>query len=37
MTLGYVLDTQLRLGFAHGFSPEAIPYGQPYFVASTAF
>jgi hypothetical protein len=37
MTLGYVLDVQLRLGYAYGFSPEAIPYGQPYFVASSAF
>jgi hypothetical protein len=37
MTLGYVVDTQFRLGYAYGFSPEAIPYGQPYFLASAAF
>jgi hypothetical protein len=37
LTLGYQLDTQLRLGYAYGFSPEAVPYGQPYFVASSAF
>jgi WD40-like Beta Propeller Repeat/Omp85 superfamily domain len=36
-TLGYVIDTQLRLGYAYGFSAEAIPHGQPYFVASSAF
>jgi hypothetical protein len=36
-TLGYVLDTQFRLGFAHGFSAEAYKPGQPYFVASAAF
>jgi hypothetical protein len=36
-TLGYLLDTQLRLGYAYGFSAEAIKGGQPYFVASSAF
>ncbi len=37
LTLGYLLDTQLRLGYAYGFSAGAIPYGQPYFIASAAF
>ena len=37
LTLGYLLNTQLRLGYAYGFSAEAVKYGQPYFVASTAF
>jgi len=37
ITLGYLLDVQLRLGYAYGFSAEAIKGGQPYFVASTAF
>jgi len=36
-TLGYVINTQLRLGYAYGLSPAAIPYGQPYFIAQTAF
>ena len=36
-TLAYVLDTQFRLGYAYGFSAEAIKGGQPYFVASSAF
>lgn len=37
LSLGYVIDTQIRVGYAYGFSAEAIPGGQPYFVASTAF
>ncbi len=37
LTIGYVLDTQLRLGYAYGFSAEAYKGGQPYFVASSAF
>jgi outer membrane protein assembly factor BamA len=37
LTLAYLLNTQLRLGYAYGFSPEAAKYGQPYFVASSAF
>jgi hypothetical protein len=37
LTLGYLLDTQIRIGYAYGFSPEAVKYGQPYFVASSAF
>jgi WD40-like Beta Propeller Repeat/Omp85 superfamily domain len=36
-TLGYVITTQLRLGYAYGLSPVAIPHGQPYFIAQTAF
>ncbi|MFT3774034.1 MAG: hypothetical protein QM820_52380 [Minicystis sp.] len=37
LTLGYLLNTQIRLGYAYGFSAEAVRGGQPYFVASTAF
>jgi hypothetical protein len=37
LQLGYALGTQIRLGYAYGFSAEAIKYGQPYFVASSAF
>jgi Tol biopolymer transport system component len=37
LSLGYYLNTQIRLGYAKGFSIEAPKYGQPYFVASTAF
>jgi WD40-like Beta Propeller Repeat len=36
-TIGYQLNVQLRIGYAHGFSPEAYHAGQPYFVASSAF
>ncbi len=36
-TLGYQLNVQFRVGYAYGFSFEAIPGGQPYFVASSAF
>jgi hypothetical protein len=37
LTLGYELDTQIRFGYAYGFSAEAYKGGQPYFVASAAF
>ncbi len=37
VTLGYYLTTQLRLGYAHGFSSKALKGGQWYFVASSAF
>jgi hypothetical protein len=37
LTIGYLLDTQLRLGYAYGFSAEAYKGGQPYFIASSAF
>jgi hypothetical protein len=37
MTLGYLLNTQFRVGYAYGFSAEAVKGGQPYFVASSAF
>jgi len=37
LSLGYYLNTQLRLGYAYGFSGKAIPGGQAYFVASSAF
>jgi hypothetical protein len=36
-TIGYQLNVQFRVGYAYGFSPEAIPGGQPYFIASSAF
>ncbi len=36
-TLAYLLDVQFRLGFAYGFSADALPGGQWYFVASSAF
>ncbi len=36
-TLAYILQMQLRVGYAYGFSPEAIPNGQPYGVLSGAF
>ncbi len=36
-TLGYIINTQLRLGYAYGLGPEAIPFGQPYFIAQSAF
>jgi hypothetical protein len=36
-TLGYALPTQFRLGYARGFSVEAIPGGQWYFIAAGAF
>jgi hypothetical protein len=37
MNLGYGLTTQFKLGYAYGFSAEAIHGGQPYFLASSAF
>jgi outer membrane protein assembly factor BamA len=37
LTIGYFVNTQLRFGYAYGFSSKAIPFGQPYFVASGAF
>ncbi|MGK4001280.1 BamA/TamA family outer membrane protein [Sorangium sp. So ce1036] len=37
MNLGYVLTSQLRLGYAYGLSPLAIPGGQLYFVATSSF
>jgi hypothetical protein len=36
-TFGYIVDTQFRIGYAYGFSAEAVHGGQPYFVASSAF
>jgi hypothetical protein len=36
-TIGYQLNVQFRFGYAHGFSLEAIPGGQAYFIASSAF
>ena len=36
-TIGYQLNVQFRLGYAYGFSREAFPGGQPYFIASSAF
>ncbi len=37
MTLGYGIYSQFRLGYAYGFSAAAIPSGQFYFVASSAY
>lgn len=37
LSLGYYIDAQFRLGYAHGFSSKALPGGQWYFVASSAF
>lgn len=37
VTMGYGLSAQLRFGFAHGFSKDAMQPGQFYFVASSAF
>jgi hypothetical protein len=36
-TLGYGFDVNMRLGYAFGFSPERIPGGQLYFLASSGF
>jgi hypothetical protein len=36
-TFGYFLSAQFRLGYAHGFGGAAIPGGQFYFIASSAF
>jgi outer membrane protein assembly factor BamA len=36
-TIAYALDLQFRFGYAYGFSAEALPGGQGYFVASSAF
>jgi hypothetical protein len=36
-TLGYGISTQFRLGYARGFSVEAVPGGQAYFIAAGAF
>jgi hypothetical protein len=36
-TFGYFLDTTARLGYAKGFSREAIEGGQIYFVFSSAY
>jgi WD40 repeat protein len=36
-TIGYQLNVQFRVGYAYGFSKEAFPGGQPYFIASSAF
>jgi hypothetical protein len=37
LTLGYYLTTQLRFGYAYGFSREADEVGRFYFVAAGAF
>jgi len=36
-TVGYLLDVNMRLGYAYGFSAERIPGGQLYFLAASAF
>jgi outer membrane protein assembly factor BamA len=37
VALGYVISSQLRLGYAYGFSEGAIPGGQLYFVSTNTF
>jgi hypothetical protein len=37
LTLGYYINAQFRIGYAYGLSGRAIPGGQAYFVASSAF
>lgn len=37
LTVGHRLGIDLRVGYAYGFSDEAIENGQPYFLASGAF
>lgn len=37
ITLGYGLNAQLRLGWARGFTPDALSNGQWYFIASSAY
>lgn len=36
-TLGYLLDVNMRLGYAYGLSAGRIPGGQLYFLAASAF
>ena len=36
-TLGYGITTLFRAGYSIGLSPQAIPGGQPYFIAAGAF
>ncbi|MEJ7733747.1 MAG: BamA/TamA family outer membrane protein [Polyangiaceae bacterium] len=36
-TLAYGVNVQFRGGYAYGFSREAIPGGQPYFIAAGSF
>jgi len=37
LTVFYRLDMNLKIGYAYGFSEEAVPGGQVYFVSSSAF
>jgi hypothetical protein len=37
LTVGYVVNTQLRFGYAKGFDGFALPDGQFYFVGSAAY
>ena len=37
MTLVHRADTLFRLGYAYGFSPEAIPGGQVYLLLNSLF
>lgn len=37
LALGYVGTSQLRLGYAYGFSRGAVPGGQTYFIATNSF
>lgn len=36
-TLAHRADTLFKLGYAYGFSPEAVPGGQLYFMLNSAF
>jgi hypothetical protein len=36
-TVGYGLNIAMRLGYAYGFSSQAVPGGTGYFLASSAF
>lgn len=37
LTLAHRIDTNFKLGYAYGTSREAVPNGQVYFLASSAF
>lgn len=37
LSLAYAVNLHLRLGYAYGFSGEALPTGQLYFIATNAF
>jgi hypothetical protein len=37
LTVFYRIDMNLKVGYAYGFSDEAVPGGQLYFISSSAF